>query len=141
MNVLKFLSVDPAAILPTRGSPNAAGLDLCSIENVRIDGRNRAAVRTGLCVALPEGCYGRIAPRSGLALKSGIDVLAGVVDSDYRGEIICILINHSEKEFSIKVGDRVAQFILEKILIPAAAWTDELEKTSRSDRGFGSTGD
>jgi dUTP pyrophosphatase len=100
----------------------------------------RAAVRTGLSVAIPEGFYGRIAPRSGLALRAGIDVLAGVVDCDYRGELLCVLINHGDDPFSVMPGDRIAQLIIEPIATPRAEWVDELSRTLRDQGGFGSTG-
>jgi dUTP pyrophosphatase len=140
METLKFLKLSRSAVLPTRGSAQAAGLDLYAAENVQIDSGQRAAVKTGLAVAVPESFYGRVAPRSGLALRAGIDVLAGVVDSDYRGELICILINLGEDSFSIKAGDRIAQLIIQHVITPDPEWADLLETTARHDRGFGSTG-
>jgi len=140
MENLKFLRLSPSAVLPTRASEHAAGVDLYSIENVQIDSGKRAAVKTGLSVAIPEGSYGRIAPRSGLAWKAGIDLLAGVVDADYRGELICILINHGEESFFVNAGDRVAQLIIEKITTPIPEWASELDNTYRDSGGFGSTG-
>src|SRR5258708_5423160 len=112
-NKLRFLKIHPDARLPARASPLSAGLDLCVIEDVQIAPNCRVACRTGLSVEIPQGSYGRIAPRSGLAKKFGIDVLAGVLDSDYRGEIICILINHGDSPVVFKTGDRVAQLIVE----------------------------
>ena len=140
METLKFLKLNPAAVLPSRGSEHAAGLDLCSVEALRIDGGKRAAVRTGLSVAIPVGFYGRVAPRSGLALKAGIDVLAGVIDSDYRGEIRCILVNLGAEPFHINAGDRIAQLIVEQIATPGAEWAEALSDTARAHGGFGSTG-
>ena len=89
--VLSFKKLDPRATLPSRGSSQAAGLDIYSIEDVAIEPKDRALVRTGLAVAIPEGYYGRVAPRSGLATKQGLHVLAGVIDCDYRGEVRCLL--------------------------------------------------
>ena len=140
METLRFLRLSPSAVLPTRASKHAAGVDLYSVENVQIDSGKRAAVKTGLSVAIPRGSYGRIAPRSGLALKDGIDVLAGVIDADYRGELICIMINHGEKPFSVSDGDRIAQLIIEKITTPIPEWASELDSTLRDSGGFGSTG-
>jgi dUTP pyrophosphatase len=137
---LKFLRLHPAATLPTRGSLQAAGLDLYSIEEVTIAAGERAAVRTGLAVAIPEKFYGRVAPRSGLAVNYGLDVLAGVIDSDYRGEIVCALVNHGRAAFTIEVGQRVAQLIIEAIITPEASWADALDTTARGAGGFGSTG-
>ncbi|MBA2749365.1 MAG: dUTP diphosphatase [Tatlockia sp.] len=137
---LKFLKINPNAKLPMRGSETSAGMDLSSIESKSILPGKYAPIKTGLKVALPNNCYGRIAPRSGLAVRNGVSVLAGVIDSDYRGEIICMLINHGEKEFFISVGDRIAQLIVESILLLEADWTDNLDETERGAGGFGSTG-
>ncbi|HEX8129836.1 MAG TPA: dUTP diphosphatase [Pyrinomonadaceae bacterium] len=139
-DVLKFLKLHPAAKLPSRGSGAAAGLDLCAIEAVTLEAGARAAVRTGLSVAIPRGFYGRVAPRSGLAVRHGLDVLAGVIDSDYRGEIICALVNHGREPLTLEAGQRVAQLIVEAIITPDAAWADALDETARGAGGFGSTG-
>jgi len=135
-----FLKLHPAARLPTRGSRGAAGLDLYSIEEVTLGAGERAAVRTGLSVAIPEGFYGRVAPRSGLAVRSGLDVLAGVVDSDYRGEILCALINHGREPLTLEAGARIAQLVIERIASPEPAWAENLGETERGAGGFGSTG-
>jgi len=107
---------------------------------VRIEPGGRAAVRTGLAAAIPAGFYGRVAPRSGLAVRHGIDVLAGVVDSDYRGEILCALVNLGGEPFEVEPGARVAQLIVEAVATPEPAWAEELEETARGAGGFGSTG-
>ena len=135
-----FKRLHSEARLPSRGSARAAGLDLCAIERVTLAPGARAAVRTGLAVAIPEGFYGRVAPRSGLAVRHGIDVLAGVIDSDYRGEILCALVNHGTEAFEIEPGARVAQLVVEAIATPDPAWADDLEETERGAGGFGSTG-
>ncbi|HYO99906.1 MAG TPA: dUTP diphosphatase [Pyrinomonadaceae bacterium] len=140
VNELKFLRLHPAAKLPARASARAAGLDLCSVEDVTLAAGARAAVRTGLSVAIPEGFYGRIAPRSGLAVNYGLDVLAGVIDSDYRGEILCALVNHGHETFALEAGQRIAQLIIEAIITPEPAWADALDETARGAGGFGSTG-
>ncbi|MBD0369989.1 MAG: dUTP diphosphatase [Pyrinomonadaceae bacterium] len=136
---LEFMRLHEAARLPTRGSLHAAGLDLYSIESLTIPAHARASVRTGLAVSIPHGFYGRVAPRSGLAVKHGLDVLAGVIDSDYRGEIICALINHGDKPLEIEAGMRVAQLIIEAIATPEAVWSEDLSETERGQGGFGST--
>lgn len=138
---LKFAQLHADARLPTRGSTHAAGLDLYSIEKVTILARGRAAVSTGLAVAIPHGYYGRVAPRSGLAVKHGLDVLAGVIDSDYRGEIICALVNHNDESFEIEAGMRIAQLIIESIATPRPVWSEDLSETERGRAGFGSTGE
>ena len=99
---LRFKRLHPEARLPARGSALAAGLDLCAVERVTIQPGGRAAVRTGLAVEIPAGFYGRVAPRSGLAVRHGIDVLAGVIDADYRGEILCALVNLGREPFEVE---------------------------------------
>ena len=137
---LLFKRLHPEARLPTRGSAGAAGLDLYAAERVTLAPGSRAAVRTGLAVAIPAGFYGRVAPRSGLAVRHGIDVLAGVIDSDYRGEILCALVNHGRETFEVEPGARVAQLIVEAIATPDPAWAEDLGDTGRGSGGFGSTG-
>lgn len=137
---LRFIKLSPNAILPTRGSEYSAGLDLYASEAVEIPAGKSAGVLTGLAVEIPLGFYGRIAPRSGLAKKHLIDTLAGVVDSDYRGEIICLLMNLGTINFQIAPGDRIAQLIVESIVLPKPVWAEELSQTLRADGGFGSTG-
>ena len=89
---------------------------------------------------IPAGCYGRVAPRSGLALRFGIDVGAGVVDGDYRGEVKILLFNHGDAAFPFKSGDRVAQLIIERVNLCSAVEVPSLSSTDRGDGGFGSTG-
>lgn len=137
---LKFLRLDDRARLPTRGSPHAAGLDLYAIEQVEIEPGGRCAVRTGLAVAIPQGYYGRVAPRSGLAVEYGLDVLAGVVDSDYRGELRCVVINHGREPLTVEPGQRIAQLVIEAIITPEPEWAASLDETKRGAGGFGSTG-
>jgi dUTP pyrophosphatase len=137
---LRFQKLHESARLPTRGSRFAAGLDLYSVERLTMQPGQRAVVGTGLSVAIPAGFYGRVAPRSGLAIELGLDVLAGVIDSDYRGELRCALINHGSEPVLIEVGQRMAQLIIEAIATPEPAWADELEETARGAGGFGSTG-
>lgn len=128
------------ATLPKRGSEFSAGLDLSSAEDKIIPAGERALVKTDLSIACPPGTYARIAPRSGLALKKGIDTGAGVVDADYRGPVGVILFNWGKEDFEIKIGDRIAQLILEQIVLPDVVETDELPETVRGEGGFGSTG-
>lgn len=137
---LYFKRLRDDAILPTRGSDFSAGLDLYASHSVILETGSFKTISTGISVAIPEGYYGRIAPRSGLAAKFGIDVLAGVVDSDYRGEVGVILANFGQKDFEIKQGDRVAQFIIEKIILPEPVFVEDLPQTNRGEGGFGSTG-
>lgn len=137
---LQFKRLDPRATLPSRGSSLSAGLDICSIEDVAIEPKQRALVPTGLAVAIPEGYYGRVAPRSGLATQKGLDVLAGVIDADYRGEIRCLLYNSGDEAIQLPAQSKICQLIVEKIITPTAVWADEISDTDRGSGGFGSTG-
>lgn len=128
------------AYTPTRGSAFAAGYDLYAAKPITIPSRGKALVSTDLSIATPEGTYGRIAPRSGLAAKNFIDTGAGVIDADYRGEVKVLLFNHSEVDFEIKKGDRVAQLVLERIYTPEIVEVENLEESVRGAGGFGSTG-
>src|SRR5215210_3675545 len=123
---LNFQRLDPRALLPVRGSALAAGLDLYSIETITIEPGQRALARTGLAVAIPEGHYGRIAPRSGLALRTGLDVLSGVIDADYRGEIGCLLYNTGDETITLPAQSKICQLIIEKIITPEAVWANEI---------------
>lgn len=95
---------------------------------------------TDIQIEVPFGTYGRVAPRSGLAWKNFIDVGAGVIDQDYRGNVGVILYNHSENEFDVKKGDRIAQLICERIVYPSLVQADSLSDTARGAGGLGSTG-
>lgn len=140
LQLLRFKKLETNATLPTRGSAQAAGLDLYSIGDVVIEPKQRALVRTGLAVAIPEGYYGRVAPRSGLAVKKGLDVLAGVIDADYRGEIRCALYNSGDEVIDLPAASKICQLIIEKIITPSAVWAEEISETDRGGGGFGSTG-
>jgi len=137
---LQFKRLDERATLPMRGSVLSAGLDLFCIEEIRLEPKSRILARTGIAVAIPVGYYGRVAPRSGLAVKNGIDVLAGVIDSDYRGELCCALLNTGDEAVVLATGSRICQLIIEKIITPEPVWVADLDNTSRGDGGFGSTG-
>ncbi len=128
--------------LPEYATPGSAGMDVASAETVRIAPGGRLAVATGLAMAIPVGYEIQVRPRSGLALKHGITVpnTPGTIDSDYRGELKVILINHSTDTFAIERGDRIAQLVLAPVT--QASWTevDTLDATERGAGGFGSTG-
>ena len=94
--------LSPTAILPKKGSPGAAGYDVCANEDTVVPARGKAKVSTGLSWMCPSNSYGRVAPRSGLTWKNSIDVGAGVIDEDYRGEVCVILFNHGDEDFKIK---------------------------------------
>ena len=128
------------ARLPKKGSDHSAGYDLYSSEKIVIPAKNKALVSLGISMAIPLGCYGRIAPRSGLAVRNFIDVGAGVVDSDYRGEVKVLLFNFGTEDFTVNEGDRIAQLIIEKIALTSIMQVDTLDQTQRGHGGFGSTG-
>ena len=125
----------------TRGSDGSVGYDLYSNEDAIVPCQaGNALVGTGLAVRIPDGCYGRVAPRSGLAVKHCIDVGAGVIDPDYTGEVKVVLFNRGFDNFEIKKGDRIAQLILERCETPHIKEIGLLEETLRGSDGFGSTG-
>lgn len=125
---------------PTRNNNTDAGLDLFSSETILIKGREWKAISAGISISIPDGYYARIAPRSGLAYKYGIDVFAGVVDAGYRGEIKVILYNAGEKDYLVNIGDKIAQLIIEKCYLWDVLIVNELDISDRGERGFGSSG-
>ena len=127
------------AIIPKRGSEQAAGYDLYTIDEGRLMPKQTHLFDTGISFTVPEGTYGRIAPRSGLS-KKGILVNAGVVDRDYTGPVKVMLHNLSDEMYQVKKNDRIAQLIIEKIATPVIEEVGSLEETDRGDGGFGSTG-
>merc|ERR1711992_424877 len=138
--VLKWAKLSENAYAPSKGSARAAGYDLRSAYDCVVPAMGKAIVKTDIQIRVPEGTYGRIAPRSGLAAKHHIDVGAGVVDQDYTGNIGVVMFNHAQEDFEIKKGDRIAQFICEKIEYPDLEEVASLNSTERGEGGFGSTG-
>ena len=128
--------------LPAYATGGAAGMDVVSAEDVTIAPGARHAVATGLAVAIPPGYEIQVRPRSGLALKHGISVpnTPGTIDSDYRGEVKVILVNHGAEAFAIARGDRIAQLVLAPVTRAAWEEVEELDDTARGSGGFGSTG-
>jgi dUTP pyrophosphatase len=140
---MKVKLIHPLAKAPTRGSEHAAGLDLCSVDQLFIWPGERKVISTGICVEIPAGFYGQIAPRSGLAVKHGIMTMAGIIDADYRGEIKVVLYNSSlerDPKFEVSPGDRIAQLILLAVAGFPIEVVTELSDTARAEGGFGSTG-
>ena len=128
------------SIIPTRGSDGAVGYDLYSNCDGVIAKGKRGVVSTGIAISLPPGVYGRVAPRSGLAMKNGIQIGAGVIDPDYTGEISVIIFNMGDNDFEVKKGARIAQLILERCETPPVEEIGLLQETLRGEGGFGSTG-
>ena len=143
MTELAFQRLDPDAALPERAHPGDAGFDLRSIEDVEVGPGERAMIGTGVAVAIPDGHAGLVLPRSGLASKHGLTLAnaPGLIDSGYRGELICSVVNLDPHE-SVKIarGDRIAQLVVLEVPELRPGWVDELPPSSRGEGGFGSTG-
>ncbi|MDE1467224.1 dUTP diphosphatase [Aurantiacibacter sp. D1-12] len=127
---------------PVYATLGAAGMDVVAAESLTLRPGQRYAVATGFAIAIPDGYEVQVRPRSGLALKHGITLpnTPGTIDSDYRGELKVILINHGEDDFAIERGDRIAQLVLAPVTLAAWEEVDELSDTARGEGGFGSTG-
>ncbi len=129
------------ARVPTQATPFSAGYDLYAAEAITVPRLGRKLIKTNISMAIPMNHYGRIAPRSGLAFKFGIDVLAGVIDSDYRGDIGVILYNtDANVDFQVLVGDKIAQIIIEPCASVNFVKTNDLTSTKRGEGGYGHSG-
>jgi dUTP pyrophosphatase len=128
-----------AAIIPRKGTIGSAGYDLYASTECLVPAKGKAIIKTDIAMAIPYGYYGRIAPRSSMAVKH-TDIGAGVIDSDYRGEIGVVLFNHSDVDLCIKMHDRIAQIIIEKLGMGVLCEVGELDTTIRGYGGYGSTG-
>lgn len=140
MSFIYFKKLHTDAVVPSRGSAYAAGYDLTSIDTLTLQPGEIRLVSTGIACALPSGTYGRIAPRSGMSVKTGMIINAGVIDEDYRGEIKVCAQNPTPRAIEISAGMRVAQMVIERIMTPETQLVDELPETVRGSSGFGSTG-
>ncbi len=139
---LPFCALDNRAKLPSYGSAHAAGMDIFPLTAFEIPPHSQFVASTGLSLNLASlgyPCYGRVAPRSGLAFHNSIDVLAGVVDMDYRGEVRVILFNHSDETVRIPKTKAIAQIVVERIERPDPIFVESLEDSERGSAGFGST--
>lgn len=139
-DVVKVQLLEPLATCPTKSNTTDAGFDLYSTIETIIMPKQRKTVKTGIAVQMPENMAGLIWPRSGLSVKHGIDVLAGVVDSGYRGEIMVCLYNTSDKNVCINTGDRIAQIIFQEVPRVTMEVHNTLGSSQRGENGFGSTG-
>jgi dUTP pyrophosphatase len=137
--MIKFKRLSQDAKIPVRATSGAAGFDVFSNGNYTIKPNVRCLLDTGIAMQLPVNYWGELKPRSGLAARHGLDVLAGVIDSDYTGEIKVSLINLGEHDVEIKKGDRIAQLIIQQY---ESYWVEvsEFDDTDRGSGGFGSTG-
>lgn len=142
---VRFKKLHPDAQIPEYKTKEAAGMDLRSVEKCKMNGWYPSKVQivsTGLAMSIPKGYEAQIRPRSGLAAKHGVTVLnsPGTIDSDYRGEIKVILINHGGQEFTIEPGDRIAQMVIAPLAKTEVREVTILDDTDRGSGGFGSTG-
>lgn len=144
MQTVRVKKLDKRAILPTYGSPSAAGADVYALidNELTLEAGQTTLVHTGIAMEIPEGFVGLIYARSGIATKRGLAPAnkVGVIDSDYRGEIMVALHNHSDKPQSITDGERIAQLVIAPYLTANFVESERLEDTLRGDGGFGSTG-
>jgi len=133
--MLKFKKLNKYAKNPSRGSEQAAGLDLCSVENANIPPGKSATLKTGLSFEIERGLVGLILPRSKLGAKKQIQVLAGVIDSDYRGEVMIALLNSGDKTFEVRTGDKIAQLLIQPVFTTCTE-VEELSDTGRGAEGI-----
>ena len=143
MDVIKFAKLSYDAFTPTKADPDAAGFDLYAAESTKISTNSLATVRTDIQLELPPNCYGRLAPRSGLALHHSISIFGGVIDRNYQGNVVVLLFNHdSNNDFHVEKGHRIAQLIPEMILNCRLQEVESIdfETSQRKDKGFGSSG-
>ena len=138
--MLKVQKLSNNITLPKSSTNGAAGYDLCALQDCTIPAGGKGLVKTGLSISFLTGLYARITPRLGLALKKFINVGLGVVNSDYHGEVGVVLFNHGDQDFEVKMEDRIAQLILEKIDTPPVEEVQGLDNTVRGSGGFGNTG-
>lgn len=142
MLVIELVKLGKTSVVPNYATDKAAGLDLHADETLHLAPGARAAIPTGLAIAIPDGYVGLICPRSGIALTHMITVLnaPGIIDSDYRGEIKVLLVNHRDVSYLVKKGDRIAQLVITPVARVAIKVVEILGDTIRDDGGFGSTG-
>ncbi len=140
---LRVRRLDPAAVLPRRAHPGDAGYDLCALEPLVLEAGERAMVRTGIAVELPDGHAGWVVPRSGLAARHGIALVnaPGLIDAGYRGEVSVLLLNTDRAAaYEVAAGERIAQLVIAAVAAPEVVEVDALGESARAEGGFGSTG-
>ncbi len=137
---IKIKKLHPDAIIPKYAHEGDAGMDLYSIEEITIPSGKRIIIPTGISIELPKNYVSLIWGKSGLASKNGIAILAGVIDSGYRGEYKVVLLNTSDEDYTIGKAQKIAQLLIQKVETAEIKQVDELTDSSRKDGGFGSTG-
>lgn len=137
---LKVKKIDPEAKLPIYNYPGDAGMDLFALETIKIKPGEIARIRSGIAMEIPEGYVGLCWDKSGKSINHGIKVLAGVIDSGFRGELVMGVINLGKEEYVFEKGHKVMQMLVQPIQIMDIVESDELSETKRGEHGFGSTG-
>lgn len=137
---LSVEKLHPEAKLPAMAYHGDAGMDLFAAETVIIPPRERRAIKTGLKLAIPEGYAGLVWDKSGLALKHGLTCLAGVIDSNYRGEVQIVLMNHGDTSYAVEKGSKIAQVLIQPVATPEIVEETIDDTTQRGEAGFGSSG-
>jgi len=140
MNFVRFKYLTETSQMPTKANRSDAGFDLYADENKTLFGQTRQTIKTGISLEMPDNLAGLIWPRSGLSVKHGIDVLAGVIDAGYRGEIMVCLLNTCLDTIEIKRGDRIGQIIFQEVPVISLQLREKLGSSQRGSNGFGSTG-
>lgn len=140
MDNIEIVLLSPNSKLPVRSTIGSVGYDIYASDCAEVMPHARKLISTGLTINFPSDVWARISPRSGLSVKSCIDIGAGIIDSDYRGEIKVLIINNGDNSFPIKIGDRIAQLIFEKRYDVNLIESTLITNTSRNEKGFGSTG-
>lgn len=135
--MIKVKRLTPTAKLPTRNNPTDAGLDIYADETIIISSNICNIVKTGIAISIPDGYVALVKPRSGLAISKGIDTLAGVIDSSYRGEVKVVL--DVRGVHTINQGDKIAQLLIQPVELWMPVEVDSLDETDRGDKGFGSS--
>ena len=142
---VKFLKTHPDAVLPERNHKDSftgdSGYDVTAVEDTVIPARGAAIVPVGLKLAyLPPGVWIRVESRSGLQFKYGLQAFNGIIDNQYRGDLGIRVLNHSDNDYTVKKGDRVAQFVLYHLVTLESSWSETVHETERGEKGFGSSG-
>ena len=140
MHFVGFKYLTETAQMPIKANKSDAGFDLYADEDNWVFAKNRKTIKTGVSLEMPDNLAGLIWPRSGLSVKQGIDVLAGVIDAGYRGEIMVCLYNTSDEDVEIKRGDRIGQMIFQEVPVISLQLREQLGSSQRGSNGFGSTG-
>ena len=140
VRLVKIRMLQDDAKIPTRATWGSAGYDLYALADHNLPPKTQVKIETGVAMEIPEHMVGIIHSRSGLAFKHQVTAVTGVIDSDYRGDLSILLVNHGQQPIQVKAGDRVAQLLLLKVHCPTLEVVDKLSDTSRQTRGFGSTG-